>query len=172
VFGEQWQPAAAPLQVLSLGGMIFVVRMLMGPMAQAKGRADLVLLWSLITFGLQGAAFFVGVQFGIVGVAFAYLIVQAVTTPPNVAHFGRFIGMKLSDYLAALVPATSGALVMAATWEGVSTLVERTVEAPTVARLLAATAVALLAYVATIRALWPAKFAAARGMLGTMTSRG
>ena len=54
LFGAEWQPAAAPLQILSLGGMIFVVRMLMAPMAQAKGRADLVFWWSLITFSLQG----------------------------------------------------------------------------------------------------------------------
>ena len=171
-FGEEWQPASTPLQILSLGGMLFVVRMQMAPMAQAKGRSDLVFWWSLITFGLQGAAFLVGVQYGIVGVALAYLIVQAVTTPPNVVHFGRLIDMRLSEFLAAVAPAFTGALVMAAAWEAVSLSLEQLSDVPTLGRLAAATAVALPVYVGTIRALWPARFGAARNMFVTMAGRG
>ena len=80
--------------------------------------------------------------------------------------------MNLRQYGATLVPALVGSLVLAAAWEVVSLAVERLTDVPTLARLAVATAVALPVYVATIRALWPARFSAARGMFLTMAGRG
>lgn len=171
-FGEQWTDAAGPLQILSLAGLMTVVRMLMTPMAQAKGRTDLVFWWALGTFGLQGVAFLIGVQYGIVGVAVAYAVVHAVTMPLNIAHFGRFIGMSMREYVAVLVPPFCGVVVMAAVWQATSMSLRQIDGLPILVRLGIASAVALPVYVGTIRFLWPTKFATARNLLATMAKRG
>jgi O-antigen/teichoic acid export membrane protein len=151
IFGAEWRPAATPLMILCVAGGADVVRMLMSPVAQAKARTDYVFWWALATFGTQGVAFFIGVQWGIVGVAVAYSTVTLVLWPLNVAHFARrLLAMRLRQYAGSLAPASVGSLVLAGTWLAVNHLLGLA-GAGDPLRLVVSTLVALPLYLLTIK---------------------
>ena len=102
VFGANWEPSVIILQILCLVGAIRSLGNPIGSVLLSKGRADIGFYWNLFTVIIIAIGVFIGVNWGIVGVAFAILIVQIplfIIIQPIV---NKLIHLKFSQYLKAI----------------------------------------------------------------------
>lgn len=173
VFGPEWEPATTPVQAMALAGAPMVARMLLAPLATARAHTGNVLLWSVVVVGLQVVGFVIGLWLGgMVGVALALLVVQYVTWFPQVAFtLTPILGLRLRDYLRVLIAPFVGSLVAAAVWWLVETSQQRAYDGPLVLQLVLSTVVALAAYLAVVRLVWPQVFSSTASLLGQMARR-
>lgn len=112
VFGAKWEPAVVPLAILAVAGMLQSVTATVGPVYQAKGRADWLFRWGAAAGVAVVIAFAVGLHWGLVGVAAAYAIVSALLTLPGLAIPFRLIELPLRAFFAALWRPMAAALLM------------------------------------------------------------
>jgi O-antigen/teichoic acid export membrane protein len=116
VFGEAWEPAVLPLQLLAVHAVFFLLVTLTNPVVQAAGRADWELRWSLFTTVVAAATFVVGIQWGIAGVAACFLVQGALLNPIRFAMVQRLIPVPVASYLRQLAPATTSTAILAGVW--------------------------------------------------------
>ncbi len=119
LLGNKWEPAVVPLQFLMLASFARVMLVMLGPLAMALARTDLVMLWSAIIVGVTVLGFAIGLQWGIDGVAASYVVTSFLVVVPNAVHVGRAIGFDSRRFLLSAVPAAVASAVMAAVWFGV-----------------------------------------------------
>jgi O-antigen/teichoic acid export membrane protein len=173
LFGAEWSGTVPPLQAMALAGFPMIARMLLGSLANSRGRAGLTMGWSITVVSLQFLGFFVGIHVGgMVGVAVSIAVVQYATFIPNVWHvIHRSVGMRMRDYLGALVAPILGSAVAGGAWYA-TYLPFRPApgQGHDVLPVLGATLVALALYVVVIRVVWPATFRTARE-IGTQMAR-
>lgn len=172
VFGQQWSAAVAPLQAMALAGAPMVARMMVEPLATARGRTGLVLRWSALTVGLQVVGYAVGLHLGgMVGVAIALAVVQYATWLPHVRYgAGRLVDLRLRSYLLVLWPAAAASVAAALVWVAVAGGIESW-GGPSLVQVAGSAVVALGAYAAVLRLGFPAEFAAAVGLLRQIARR-
>jgi PST family polysaccharide transporter len=88
-----------------------------GTVFMSNGRTDILLRLGLLSTTLQVSAFFIGAQWGIVGVAMWYLVANVVNFFPAFYVTLRQMRSSPSDLLSAVGRPTAAALVMvAALW--------------------------------------------------------
>jgi PST family polysaccharide transporter len=116
VFGEAWEPAVLPLQLLAAHGVFFLLVTLTNPVVQAAGRADWELRWSVFTTVIAVATFVVGIQWGIAGVAACFLVQGALLNPIRFVMVQRLIPVSVGAYLRQLAPAATSTASLAAVW--------------------------------------------------------
>lgn len=125
VLGPQWEPVIPLVQILApLGAMQSIVAT-PGQIFLATGNAALRLWWSIVYTSVILASFWVGVRWGILGIASAY---STVMVPISAAAFWlalRLVDRPLSDLVRALWKTTAAALMMAVVVQGVGILLER-----------------------------------------------
>ncbi|MHB8173388.1 MAG: MOP flippase family protein [Nitrospirota bacterium] len=102
IFGEKWKPVITLLLILAPVGMIQSIVTTIGSIYTAKGRTDIMFRVGMATTILAVAAFFVGLRWGIIGVASAYGIVEVLATYPNMWFPYRLIDMKVRELAAVL----------------------------------------------------------------------
>lgn len=115
VLGQKWIGAIAIFQILAPVGLLQSVQTLVGSIYIAKGRTDWMFRFGIYFCVVVVIAFLLGVHFGAVGVAAAYLI--AYTTLllyPGFAIPFSLIGLRMSDFVSALLPQSLLAAAMAA----------------------------------------------------------
>jgi PST family polysaccharide transporter len=122
VFGSKWQGAVPVLQILVPIGLMQSVGATVGPVYQAKGRTDLLFRWGLASGILVVAAFVIGLRWGIVGVAFAYLVCNFICLVPNLYIPLRLISLPLSRLAAVVSRPLLGSVLMAGGLVGVRAL--------------------------------------------------
>lgn len=169
VFGDRWEPAVTPMQLLGVAGLAVVARWLFRPLLTACGRTDVLFFWSLLQVGLLTVAVLVSVQWGIDAVAASAALVAVTLAFPQSVSVARIVGFSLRSYYAAQVPAAAAGVVLAVTWAVVAALLEGAGAGPLVV-LIVATAVALAAYVGTARLVRPTVFSEV-GEMFTLASR-
>ncbi|MGH7482558.1 MAG: lipopolysaccharide biosynthesis protein [Longimicrobiales bacterium] len=147
VFGEQWSPAAPALRVLCAIGILHSVGYLNTSLLMAAGKPAWVLRLNLLNGLLNVIAFAIGVRWGIVGVATAYVVRGYLTSPLPLVLLRRALGLDLKEYARQLSGAAAACVVMAAS----VALVESMIMAGPVGRLLAGTAVGVLIYLFVVR---------------------
>lgn len=127
--GPRWMPVAVVLMILAPVGLVQSIGTTVGHIYMAKGRTDWMFLWGIAVAALLLPSFMVGVRWGIVGVALAYLIVQLIAVYPNFAIPFKLIGLRVRDLAMALWPPLRASLVMfgsvvalriALAWMGIS----------------------------------------------------
>jgi O-antigen/teichoic acid export membrane protein len=74
LYGEKWLASAAVLEILAVWGVVYLITVQLHVLLLALGRADSVLRLTLLGAGIMVPAIYIGAQFGIVGVAWAWLI--------------------------------------------------------------------------------------------------
>lgn len=84
--GEKWLPSAAVMRVLSIGGFALSLQQFLAFLIISLGRPDRLFLLNTVVAVAIAVAFTISAQFGIIYVAFAYVIV-------NVAFYGVFLGV-------------------------------------------------------------------------------
>jgi PST family polysaccharide transporter len=116
VFGDAWEPAVLPLQLLAAHAVVFLLVTLTNPVVQAAGRADWELRWSLFTTVVAVATFVVGIQWGIAGVAACFLVQGALLNPIRFVMVQRLVPVRVGAYLRQLAPAATSSAILVGVW--------------------------------------------------------
>jgi O-antigen/teichoic acid export membrane protein len=100
VLGEKWRSAIAIVRVLCLAGMAQSVYNTAGWIYLSNGRPDILLRVSIYAFLARVAGVLVGMRWGILGIAWAYVLgVYACVLYPSWSAAGRLIGLRFLDTL-------------------------------------------------------------------------
>jgi O-antigen/teichoic acid export membrane protein len=102
-FGEKWMASIPVLQILCLVGLFKSMGNPVGAILLAKGRADIGFYWNIFTMIIVSIAVVVGVNWGINGVAYAILILQAPLFFIIQPIVNNLINMKMTQYFEAIV---------------------------------------------------------------------
>jgi PST family polysaccharide transporter len=111
--GDRWLPVANVLAWLVPVGLLQSIGTTVGILYLATGRTDVMFKWGIGAGLLVIPAFYIGLQWGIVGVAIAYAIVSLLLFWPSLAIPFRWVGLKVSDVLLRLIPSIATAAIMA-----------------------------------------------------------
>ena len=115
VYGSKWLPAVPVLQIFCLVSALQSVVALSSPVQYAKGRSDISFKWNVAALACDTFAFFVGLRWGIVGVAAGYALMALILEPTLQVITNRLIALPLRDFLRPLrLPAAGAALIVAA----------------------------------------------------------
>jgi PST family polysaccharide transporter len=110
VLGEKWTNASILLSIFALRGIPHVVQRTCGWLHNAAGRADRFMRWGVISSITQLLALFVGLPFGMTGVAWAFVLSTYFLFLPAIAYSGRPLGIGVGQVVAVVGPQTLGAL--------------------------------------------------------------
>jgi len=152
VFGDAWQPAVLPLQLLAAHAIFFLLVTLTNPVVQGAGRADWELRWSLFTTVVAVATFVVGIQWGIAGVAACFLVQGAVLNPIRFVMVQRLVPVRVGAYLRQLAPAATSTAILVGAWLVAAGGLRGHVA--TLTLLVGASLAAAAAFVLSMRLLW------------------
>ncbi len=139
LLGETWRPIIPVLQVLSLTGLTQSVSTTVGWIFTSQGRTDVLLKWGIYSLAVLAVTFAVGLRWGILGVAVAYVISGLLLlTLPGWYVAGRLIDLSLGEILGNLTSILLCALAMGAGVWGLSLLLPLLWPAPVRLFVLAA----------------------------------
>lgn len=122
VLGEKWTDAVPVIQLLALVGLLQTLQFLNPAVLQALDRTSLLFRWSLVSYAVAVIAFVIGLHWGIVGVAAAFLVAASITEPTFAWLTGRLVGVgvgTLARDLAGVAQATiamAGAVLVTRLW--------------------------------------------------------
>lgn len=114
VFGEKWDPAVAPFQLICLFGMARAIGSPGGQVFLAHGRAGTLLVFNLVQTPVLIAALYYGTRYGIVGVAAMSLLVLGSGGMIFIGMLMRLMGIRAREMGDALLPAATSTVVMSA----------------------------------------------------------
>ncbi len=117
VLGESWVPMVPILMVLGCVGFLQSVVITVGAIYMTTGRTDLMMRWGLITGAGAIVAFWIGAQWGPVGVAVAYAVFAVAFFYPALRIPFRLVGLRISDvWRIAAHPAAGSVLAGLISW--------------------------------------------------------
>jgi len=111
--GEKWLPAVPALRLLCVAGFIESVTWTAGWIYMAGGRTDIDFIWSLCRMAVTAAALAIGIQYGIAGVAMAYLVSTVILALPTFLIPFRLIRLGLGKLSRSLLPTAAASVAMA-----------------------------------------------------------
>jgi teichuronic acid exporter len=112
ILGAKWQPAILPLQILCLVIPFRVIAGATGTVAQSLGRADVILTNSIVSSLVMPAAFWVGSQYGLIGLSLVWATVYPCVLVFNLQRTVRAIGVRGRELVRVLLPSVSAGLGM------------------------------------------------------------
>ncbi len=110
--GPKWMPVAVLLMILAPVGLAQSVSATIGPVFVAKRRTDWMFRWQLLTMAVTIPLYVVGLRWGVVGVALAYLLRTVLLVYPGLAIAFRLIELKVRSLTVALWPTLAISLGM------------------------------------------------------------
>ena len=104
VYGEQWLPAAEPLEILAIAGFFYVISRPCGILLMAQNRLlqEMVAQTILLIFAVS--AVIIGLNWGLAGVSWGILATQVFQTIYYYVLVYNTIPTRLSDLLKAVAP--------------------------------------------------------------------
>jgi lipopolysaccharide exporter len=153
VFGKAWAPAVLPLQLLAAMTMQYLIFSITGGVVLAVGRANWEFRWSVGTMIVALISFAVGLNWGITGVATAYLIMGLSLSPIRFIIIQRIIPISVWGYLRSLTPAVASSAALCGAWVLVTAALGGA--ASGVPLIACGSAAGLAAYLVAARLLWP-----------------
>jgi PST family polysaccharide transporter len=151
-FGDAWDTAVLPLQILAAHSVFFLLITLTNPVVQAAGRADWEFRWSVFTTVIALATFAIALQWGIAGMAACFLVQGALLDPIRFVMVQRLIPLSAGAYLRQLAPAATSTAALVVAWIAVATILRDQVGDLTV--LVASSLAGLVAFLVSMRVLW------------------
>ncbi|WP_025321615.1 MOP flippase family protein [Deferrisoma camini] len=163
VLGEKWGPAVPLIQILAVVGALQCVGTTVGDIYQSQGRTDLMFKLYLFGTPMVVLVFWVGVRWGVLGVALTYAAWCFAYAGLSHAIANHVIGLPNRRFLQTLLPSTLASLVMVgAVWGG---RVALTGSLPMgLPRLVVLVAVGVVVYVGVMVALGPPEVASLRAL--------
>lgn len=151
VLGPQWRGTVPILRILSLAGLVQSVSVLASTIYLSRGRTDFQLRLAGLERLSTIVAIAVGLQWGVLGAATAYVLAAVLNALPTLYFAGRFIDLRPRPVFARLLPVFLAGAVMTALVIGVDVCVAARVDM--LARLGLEMAVGVLTYWGALRLL-------------------
>ena len=114
VLGSQWKDAVPVIQILAWVGMIQAVQALNYDVLMARDRPRTMFRFSLVLTACHLAAFGVGLQWGVIGVAVGYAISTTLVEPIQTILAARCLGVSPMVFVRALSGVFQATLAMCA----------------------------------------------------------
>jgi lipopolysaccharide exporter len=115
LFGQRWEPAVVPAQILAVAGMARMINNGTPPLLLAAGRPRTLLAFNLCRLGVLAVAVLVAASYGLVAVCIAVAGFQVVTLIASYAlMLSRVVGVSLRQLSADLAPALAASAIMLA----------------------------------------------------------
>jgi O-antigen/teichoic acid export membrane protein len=119
-YTNKWAPAIPVMQLLSLYAMVYTLTYNFGDAYKAMGRPDILNKISISTIVFSILALWVGVRYGIVGVAWAHLLRVIVLMIVHIFVVNRVLGISSLNVLVSFFRALLGAGIMALVMGGIA----------------------------------------------------
>jgi PST family polysaccharide transporter len=153
--GPKWHEAASVLTWLAPIGFVQSIVSTTGTVSMVRGRTDILLRVGVFAASLQVASFFIGVQWGIRGVAACYFIANLLGAIPALLVALRQLDARISALIRETWAAVVAALLMGAgVWAAEQYLSD---EFSVLTRLTVGVALGVILYGALLSILAPAK---------------
>ena len=114
VLGDKWAMVSWPLFIIALATPLRIVTNLVSPVVSALGRPGIAVQVMLVAVVVMPIAFIIGSQWGVVGLAAAWLFGFPLVFAYAMTQLSRAIGESVAKLLAALAPATIASVLMLA----------------------------------------------------------
>lgn len=124
LLGTKWVAVVIPFAILAPVGMLQSVGTTVGQLFQATGNTRTQLLWALWTAPVYVAAFAVGLQWGLEGVATAYAVVSVILFIPGMRLGLRCVGSGLRELVRSLAVPVAVAVLAGVASYGVSVVAQ------------------------------------------------
>jgi lipopolysaccharide exporter len=154
VYGDRWEPAVVPTQLLAFGGLFAVIGTGTGPVLLASGHPRALLGWNAANFVVYAALVFFMAPFGLTAVAVGVVGYGALSFVALHVLLHRVVGLAPRALLADVVPATASSAVMLAASLATAGVL-RSVGTPAVLELAGTAAVGFAVYALVLRAGFP-----------------
>ena len=115
ILTDKWLPILVPFKILCLIGVFRSLGPLIPPLLIARGKPQTVLRYNMIGFIVLPASFFIGVKFGLNGVALAWLISYPCVLAYIYRHGLKELDLAFSKYLKNLIPPMAATTFMGIT---------------------------------------------------------
>lgn len=113
LLGDKWVYAGTLLSIIALRGPAHVVERTQGWLHVAAGRSDRWMRWGIISCIVQLAALFIGLPFGVIGIATAHTISVYILFVPAIVYSGVPFGIGITHLLKAVGPQLTGSVIAA-----------------------------------------------------------
>ncbi len=124
VFGDQWDASVPVMRVLAIAGLLQSIIFVNSTVIKSLGKPQ----WRLLIMGITAVGLLVSfayaVQFGIVAVALALVIVSYATAPLWLIATHRLIDLRFLTYLRQIGPSLIASLVMSAIVVGIKLIAD------------------------------------------------
>jgi O-antigen/teichoic acid export membrane protein len=115
ILGDKWQAAVYPLQIIGLTIPLRMLSAVLWTAATALGQAKLYLLNTALAAAILSAAFLVGVQWGVDGLASSWLVTVPCVFAVNFPRLSKALGITFGAVVASVyAPLTAGAAMFGA----------------------------------------------------------
>lgn len=114
VLGNQWHAVIAPLRVLCIYAAFYSAQVLIGHLLLWTGRFRANMWCSVLAAVILPTGFYVGAQWGLVGVAWAWVVAFPLANVPAFVIAFRAIGMTTRQWLGAMKAALVACALMVA----------------------------------------------------------
>jgi O-antigen/teichoic acid export membrane protein len=114
VLGDQWAEAVTVIQILAWVGIVQALQALNSDILMARDRTRTIFRFSLLVTASHLAAFVVGLEWGVVGVAVAYAISTTLVEPIQTVLAARCLGVSPMVFVRSVGPVFQAALGMCA----------------------------------------------------------
>ncbi len=112
MYGAQWSPVVSILQILCITGFVQSISGTTGWIYYSQGRTDRLFLWGLVSTSTAIASFFIGLPWGVHGVAVAYACWSVLITYPIFRVVGPIIDMSMREVIHAVASVGGAAILM------------------------------------------------------------
>ena len=113
LFGAKWLEMAPFVSVLALAMPFMTLQVMFAPVSNALGRPGLTARIAAVGAVLMPLAFLMGIQFGAIGLAWAWLGAFPVLTAVTARLAGGAMGLRLADLIRAAAPGLGCSILMA-----------------------------------------------------------
>jgi PST family polysaccharide transporter len=117
--GAQWQSVIMPFRILCFYYAAYAAQVLVSHILLWTGRFRVTMWLSILGVVCLVAAFLVAVRWGIVGVAWSWVIMFPLLSLPALIIAARIMQMRVRQFFVVLAPAALGCLIMSAVVIGV-----------------------------------------------------
>ncbi|PZU59040.1 MAG: lipopolysaccharide biosynthesis protein [Sphingobium sp.] len=114
LFGAKWLEMAPLVSVLALAMPCMTLQVMFAPVSNALGRPGITARVSAIGAILMPVTFLIGIRFGAIGLAWAWLLAFPLLTLATVRLAGAPMGLRLGEVARAMLPALVASIGMAA----------------------------------------------------------
>ncbi|HEX7743219.1 MAG TPA: lipopolysaccharide biosynthesis protein [Sphingobium sp.] len=113
LFGEKWLAMAPFVSILALAMPFMTLQVMFAPVSNALGRPGVTARVAAVGAVLMPAAFLIGIRFGAIGLAWAWLLSFPFLTAVTARLAGGPMGLRFVDLIRAAAPGLGCSILMA-----------------------------------------------------------